>query len=117
MTENPIRDFDAFEKLQATVGTETAALLLKSFQDEAKTSGDVIESAMAEKDWRTVDVTAHALKSVSATFGALKLSKACLALEVAAKDAADTGEESEAIHAFHENLKNVLAETKTAFES
>lgn len=115
MTEPLARDIKAMDDLRASVGFDTAEMLFQSFSKEARESVSKIDIAIQDKDWRTLDVTSHALKTVSLTFGATLLSEAALALEMAAKDILETGGETEAIEKCHKKLKHAMKRTTTAF--
>lgn len=115
MTEPLARDIKAMDDLRASVGFDTAEMLFQSFSKEAQDSFKTIGGAIDDKDWRTLDVTSHALKTVSLTFGATLLSEAALSLEMAAKDVIETGTETEAIEKCRKKLTHAMKRTTTAF--
>lgn len=84
----PIVDRSALDALVDIFGADDpdAILdLLDTFLTESTKQLDDIQSAFASSDWVKLHRMAHSLKSSSATFGAMRLSQASAALEVAAK--------------------------------
>ena len=89
MSEALLKDDRVLVQLAHDVGEETVPILLASFQKEILTSRQTIRDCLDTGDFALMETTAHAFKSVSASFGALRLSEACLAIELAAKERAN----------------------------
>lgn len=85
MSENlPILDPSVIGQLRTDVGADAMPMLLDALRREFSTSIVTIRSSFESNDLALLETTAHALKSSSASFGALRLSAACLKLEEAA---------------------------------
>lgn len=87
--ETPLLDPSALETLRKVAGdsdpgfvAEMAQLFLAETRKALKELGE----ANARADAHTLSRIAHSLKSSSATLGLMRLSKACLALEIATKN-------------------------------
>lgn len=89
MPEVLLKDDRVLVQLAHDVGEETVPILLTSFQKEIETSRQTIRDCLKSGDFALMETTAHAFKSVSASFGALQLSEGCLAVELAAKEKTD----------------------------
>ena len=106
-----LKDDRVLVQLAHDVGEETVPILLASFGREIQTSLQTIQDCLTSSDYALMETTAHAFKSVSASFGAQLLSEKCLALELAAKEKADTSQLQKIV----EELKSMVEATIEAF--
>lgn len=81
-----IIDHKEVETLRSEVGNEDFTILLTSFYREADSRLKAIEIHVADSDHNGLELDSHTLKSLSRTFGAIKLGKGCEKLEKAAKN-------------------------------
>lgn len=87
MTQNvPLLDPAVIGQLRSDVGADAMPTLLDALRREFSASIVTIRKSFDEDDFALLETTAHALKSSSASFGAARLSTACLTLEEAARD-------------------------------
>ncbi len=85
----PAIDDEALELLVEMIGPDEPAAvldLLDTFLEDSTRQIAEMQHAFAADDWANTHRIAHSMKSSSATFGALGLSKYCEALERSAKD-------------------------------
>lgn len=82
----PILDPAVIGQLRIDVGAEAMPSLLAALRREFSSSLVTIRSSFEAGDFALLETTAHALKSSSASFGAARLSDACLKLEEAARE-------------------------------
>ena len=106
-----LKDDRVLVQLAHDVGEETVPILLNSFQKEIKTSRQTIRGCLQSGDYALMETTAHAFKSVSASFGALQLSEKCLAMELGAKEKLELGK----LQALFDQLETVADTTVEAF--
>lgn len=88
----PILDPSVIGQLRSDVGADAMPVLMDALRREFSTSIVTIRSSFENEDYALLETTAHALKSSSASFGALRLSQACLRLEEAAHVRAEKAE-------------------------
>lgn len=76
-------DFSAINKLKQYVSSDSNLVqaLIEDFHSSAPLNLKNIENALLERNWQEISENAHALKSSSATLGAMKLSQTCSLLE------------------------------------
>ncbi len=76
-------DFSAINKLKQYVSSDSNLIqaLIEDFHSSAPLNLKNIENALIQKNWQEISENAHALKSSSATLGAIKLSQTCALLE------------------------------------
>jgi len=90
MTDDvPLLDFAVLGQLRADVGADAMPVLMGALRRELSTSSATIVSAIEAADYALLETIAHALKSSSASFGAMRVSTVCLKLELAAHAHAD----------------------------
>ena len=91
----PAIDAEALELLVEMIGPDEPAAILDLLDtylgDSARQIAD-LQAAFAAGDYKNVHRIAHSMKSSSATFGALELSKYCERLERSAKDNCASGD-------------------------
>lgn len=91
MTDDlPILDSTVLGQLRADVGADAMPVLMGALQRELSASSATIVSALDAADFALLETTAHALKSSTASFGAMRVSAMCLKLELAARAHDDT---------------------------
>lgn len=91
----PAIDAESLELLVEMIGADEPAAILDLFDTYLGDSTRQIEDLQASfiaGDYKNVHRIAHSMKSSSATFGALELSKYCERLERSAKDNCVSGE-------------------------
>jgi HPt (histidine-containing phosphotransfer) domain-containing protein len=91
----PAIDAEALDLLVEMIGPDEPAAvldLLDTYIADSTRQIEELQHAFAAGDLKTTHRLAHSMKSSSATFGALDLSKHCEALEHAAKDNCAGGE-------------------------
>lgn len=79
-------DEKEIEHLIADIGMDDFKTLLEAFFSECGDKLNSLERNSSAADHQLLELDAHTLKSLSRTFGALKLGEACAKLERAAKD-------------------------------
>jgi HPt (histidine-containing phosphotransfer) domain-containing protein len=90
----PAFDPSAIEKLKNVAGDQASAFVSEMaslFLEEAGKQIGTLKSASRAGDWKTVNRTAHSMKSSAATLGLLRLSAACRDLETTTKDGPAVG--------------------------
>lgn len=93
MTDDmPLLDSAVLGQLRTDVGADAMPVLMDALRRELSTSSATIVSAIEAADFALLETTAHALKSSSASFGAMRLSAVCLKLELAGNAHDDTEE-------------------------
>jgi HPt (histidine-containing phosphotransfer) domain-containing protein len=113
---SPAIDPEALELLVEMIGPDEPAAVLDLLDtylaDSARQVAD-LEAAYAAGDYKNLHRFAHSMKSTSATFGALELSKYCERLERAAKEECKSGDcERQLGHVRDEHTRVVEALTK-----
>lgn len=86
----PVLDNDTLQTLRALGGDDDPGLLVEIIElylDDAKTHVANLRAALNSGDVRLLERTAHTLKSSSANVGARCLSKVCMELEQAVRNA------------------------------
>ena len=78
--QSPI-DLSALASLEDSVGTENLYELINVYLEHSEQAIIKMKEAFTNKDFVTVEAENHALKGGSATFGAIKLSDFCRALQ------------------------------------
>lgn len=86
----PLLDSAVLGQLRADVGADAMPVLMGALRRELSASSAIIVSAIEAADFALLETTAHALKSSSASFGAMRVSAVCLKLELAARAHDDT---------------------------
>jgi HPt (histidine-containing phosphotransfer) domain-containing protein len=106
-------DAESLDLLVEMIGPDEPAAILDLFDtyigDSAKQIED-LQQSFAAGDFKTTHRLAHSMKSSSATFGALTLSKYCESLEHSAREECVDGECSE-------QLDRILAEHVRVIEA
>ncbi len=112
MTEaSLLKDDGLLAQLVADVGEEALPVLLASFEREIEKSRRTIVECLKEQNIELLEITAHAFKSVSFTFGACRLGDMCRAIEQAAKE----GKPLNQIGAQVEEMETIIDDTLEAF--
>jgi HPt (histidine-containing phosphotransfer) domain-containing protein len=83
MTEHDVIDRPTFDRLLVSLGGDVEFLeeLLETFFDDAPVQLAAMQAALVEGNAESLRRAAHSMKSNSASFGALALSKQCKELE------------------------------------
>lgn len=84
----PVLDTAALQSVLEMIGADEPSImldLLNTYLDDSQKQVDEMQRTLAASDWKTLYRVAHSMKSSSATFGALRLSKLCEQLERSAK--------------------------------
>ena len=107
----PAIDTESLELLVEMIGPDEPAAILDLLDtylgDSARQISD-LQVAFAAGDMKNVHRIAHSMKSSSATFGALGLSKYCEQLERSARDNCSSGECAQQVaHVCSEHLRVV----------
>lgn len=92
-SRNALRPYAAIDSsilriLQEDVADNEPEVMLELIDIYIHDSGEHIRGiaqALADENYRQIEISAHSLKSSSATFGALSLSQMCAQMEQAAK--------------------------------
>lgn len=109
--ELPLRDADTLAQLTHDVGEEAMPVLMAAFGKELSSSAGVIHDSFQCGDLALLETTAHALKSATASFGALHLSEVCKAIEFAARDGVDQSLLSPLL----QQMDGLISETRKAY--
>jgi len=107
----PILDPSVIGQLRSDVGADAMPVLMDALRREFSMSIATIRSSFEGSDLALLETTAHALKSSSASFGALRLSEACLKLEEAARSKVDKAE----IKALISTMEHAIVEVSPLF--
>jgi HPt (histidine-containing phosphotransfer) domain-containing protein len=115
----PVFDLPTLHKLAALDPSGQNQLLgrvLRAFEQSLQRLGAEIEQARRAGDGQAARLAAHTLKSSSASVGALRLSRLCLALERALRPPADrdAGEGEAPWHPLAEELLAELGQVQQA---
>lgn len=84
----PILDATVLAKLKADVGDDAAVFLIDSLIKEIRSAQTTLTEYVRTNDMHLLENQAHALKSATRSFGALRLGAICAALEEGAKTGA-----------------------------
>ena len=87
---------DRLRKVAGDQGSGFVAEMAQLFLEETTRCLDLLRVGGDRGDWTTVSRIAHSLKSSSATLGLMRVSRACMALELDTKSAA-SGPETESL--------------------
>lgn len=109
--ERPIRDNAVLAQLTSDVGEEALPILMQALAAELSKSMQTIREALGAQDFELLETTAHALKSATASFGAVALSDVCLSLEMASRDHAGTAD----FPGLLRDLDHLAAQTRSAY--
>lgn len=110
-SELPLSDPDTLAQLTRDVGEEAMPVLMAAFDKELSSSADVIHDSFQRRDLALLETTAHALKSATASFGALRLSEVCKAIEFAARDGVDQS----SLPPLLRQMDDLILETRMAY--
>lgn len=108
----PAIDADALQSLVEMIGADEPAAvldLLDTYLHDSALQVQELDAAFAGKDYKTVHRMAHSMKSSSATFGALVLSRLCEDLERAAQRECADGACAQRLAALHQEYARVVA--------
>jgi HPt (histidine-containing phosphotransfer) domain-containing protein len=114
-------DTESLDLLVEMIGAdEPAAMLdlLYTYIGDSATQVQELQRAFAAGDFKTTYRLAHSMKSSSATFGALNLSKYCESLEHSARDECVDGEcagQVDSVVAEHARVIEALTELRYRF--
>jgi HPt (histidine-containing phosphotransfer) domain-containing protein len=117
----PAIDAEALELLVEMIGPDEPAAvldLLDTYISDSTSQIEEIQASFAAGDLKNTHRLAHSMKSSSATFGALALSKYCETLEHSAKDGcsrADCADELQRIVAEHARVIASLTDLRPRF--
>lgn len=89
MSELLLLDQSVVDQLRDDVGEDALEMLMTAFRKEISSAAELLRGAFEADDLDQLEIRAHALKSAAATFGAARLSGACLAVETAAREGLD----------------------------
>jgi CheY-like chemotaxis protein/HPt (histidine-containing phosphotransfer) domain-containing protein len=107
----PILDEEALTRLAADTSSEQVPSMLNIFLEEGRMRTDSIGNALQEHDFPAMGEEAHVLKSLSGTFGALRLQAVARALEQMIREG-----RSEQAAALANELIGIFTETETAYQ-
>ncbi len=110
-SELPLRDPETLEQLVSDVGAETMPILMSAFGKELSSSAEVIHDSFERRDLALLETTAHALKSATASFGALRLSDVCKTIEFAARD----GSDPDCLQPLLEQMDGLISKTREVY--
>jgi HPt (histidine-containing phosphotransfer) domain-containing protein len=85
----PAIDSSVLQSVVEMIGPDEPSVILDlidTYMQDSQNQVDELQRALATSDYKTLHRMAHSMKSSSATFGAMILSKLCEALEHSAKD-------------------------------
>ncbi len=108
----PAFDPAVMEEMAAGLSRESLAPVLQTFIEETRSRVDQLDAALAARDWSTVELHAHSLKSTAATFGAPALRALSLALE----EAAASGD-PDSVHALCAQMRPMAGAALAAVEA
>jgi HPt (histidine-containing phosphotransfer) domain-containing protein len=93
MAENephgPVLDQSVWQSVVEMIGADEPAVmvdLIDTFLVDSAKQIDELDRSLAGGDFKTLHRMAHSMKSSSATFGAMYLSRLCQSLELSAKE-------------------------------
>lgn len=87
--KEPLLDQSVLDGLLGSVDPAAMPVLMQSLEQEiGDAEADIIETA-GKLDWALLEVKTHALKSATASFGALRLSALLLQMEENARETQD----------------------------
>ncbi len=108
----PIKDDAVLAQLARDVGDDALPVLMKALAKELTQSAETIHKSLGSADYALLETTAHALKSATASFGALRLSEVCKSIEFAARD----GSAADHLAALVAQLDCAIAEAREAYD-
>lgn len=86
MSERPVIDDDALDRLEEWGGPELVEKMIRIFLDHAPTRVEEIRSGVATGHLRETEKGAHSLKSSAGNLGAVRLRELCARLEDLAEE-------------------------------
>lgn len=119
--EEPVLQSNALDAIVEMIGVDDPEVvldLIDTFLADSQRQIDEMHRSMAAGDIKTLHRAAHSMKSSSATFGAMRLSRLCQQLEQTAKDGCASGtcpEQIVAVTAEHQLVVAALQEERTRF--
>ena len=117
----PVLQPNALEAIVEMIGIDDPDVvvdLIDTFLTDSQRQIDEMHRSMATGDFKTLHRAAHSMKSSSATFGAMPLSKLCQRLEQSAKEQCVDGtcaEQIEIVAAEHILVLAALEEERAKF--
>ena len=117
----PVLQPNALEAIVEMIGIddpEVVVDLIDTFLTDSQRQVEEMHRSMAAGDFKTLHRAAHSMKSSSATFGAMALSKLCQRLEQSAKEQCADGtcaEQIEIVAAEHTLVLAALQEERAKF--
>jgi HPt (histidine-containing phosphotransfer) domain-containing protein len=108
-------DLNVLQAVVEIVGADEPSVvvdLIDTFLTDSQRQVDELRRSFASGDIKNVHRLAHSMKSSSATFGAMALSRICEALERSARDNCADGSCRDAIEALAAEHQRVLAELR-----
>ncbi|GAA6621824.1 response regulator [Scytonema sp. NUACC26] len=88
----PAIDARAFQSLKEMIGDDNLlAELLENYLQDARERVQTIRDAIASQDAASLHITAHSLRSISASVGAIQLATLCQQLEAIGRDGTTNG--------------------------
>lgn len=109
----PALDLNVLQAVVEIIGVDEPAVivdLIDTFLNDSQKQVDELQASFASGDIKNVYRLAHSMKSSSATFGAMQLSKHCEAVERSAREGCADGTCAEEIVALVGEHRRVLAE-------
>lgn len=108
----PIKDDAVLAQLARDVGEDALPMLMQALAKELIQSAETIHRSLVSADCALLETTAHALKSATASFGALRLSDVCKSIEFAARD----GSAADDLASLVVQMDGVIVETRKAYD-
>ncbi len=114
-------DFDILRALEQDVADDDPSVMLELtdiFLEDSQEHFEGIGPALAEGDYRKIEISGHSLKSSAATFGALVLADFCRRLEMCARNWQNEGivENLEAAQLEFASVQAALLERRIEWE-
>lgn len=114
-------DFDILRALEQDVADDDPNVMLELtdiFLEDSQEHFEGIGPALAEGDYRKIEISGHSLKSSAATFGALVLADFCRRLEMCARNWQNEGiiENLEAARLEFASVQAALLERRIEWE-
>lgn len=121
--EMPVLQPNALDAIVEMIGLDDPEIvvdLIDTFLTDSQRQIEEMERTLVTGDYKTFHRAAHSMKSSSATFGALHLSKLCQQLENSAREQCADGACAElyaAVRAEHELVVAALRQERAKFAS
>jgi HPt (histidine-containing phosphotransfer) domain-containing protein len=117
----PVLDQSVLQSVVEMIGIDEPAVMLDlidTYLMDSQKQVDELDSWLTTGDFKTLHRMAHSMKSSSATFGAISLSRLCESLERSAKDQCEDGScgaKVQAICVEHKQVVDALRAERARF--